>query len=929
LVIRASKLLARLLVLLLAGAAVAVGAFAWLLSTGPVSVAWLNPYIEKELSAGPAVVQIEDSQLRLGDDRLLDLTAIGVRVSNRDGKLLGELPEVEIGLNTSALLLERAVAVRRIAASAPTLRLTRREDGSIGFDDEGIAAAGDFDLGLLLADLLSTAESTERWGHLEEVSMSGGRLLLEDRSVGRTLQARNARLRVLRRTNGVTANLAFTIVQADRPATVAISATHEQGADQVAFEADLDGLALDEYAGFVPSLPLSGIRLVLGGKVTGAVALGGERMPIHFDLAAQPGAIELPELGLAPLQVDALELQGTLAPDLGGVAVERLGFSSDGAHLSGRGAVAWRDGEPTLEADLEAENVAVRDLERYWPPEGGREARKWVTGNLTDGVVPKVRAKLRFGPGELGQKPLPEHTLDGEFAFDDVTVRYLDTMPPIVGVKGSATFTGQSMNFDVSAGHVGDLVVDRGSIVIKGIGIKGRDTTPLEIVTHVSGPVAQALELIDHPPLGYASKVGIAPEAAAGRVAADLRIGMPLHRDLEPSDVRVAAQATIADGALAGTPVHLSDGQLTLTLDNHGADLVGNATIEEVPLRLNLRENFDDAAFERRYRIQGVPELATLRRLGLDLPIAAEGSVGVDATITEAANTHRVKLALDLAPAAIDVPEIGWRKAAGEPGSLDASAVVPADGPIEITDFALASQALSAEGSLEARSSPFRIERLRLDRVRLGQSEGTVALRGAGTAGYEIDVNARTLDLTPLLAEASGGAAAATPVRLSLSADRLMLDGKALDQVKADLVREPEGWRSAVATARLPDGGEVTLSLAPEGEQRRLRLISTDAGNLLRTLQQTGRVEGGQLTLEATVSQQRPSLLAEGKLEVRDFRVLDAPILARLLTLASLTGVSDLLTGEGLWLDRLEAPFTCVTGRWCSGRGGCMARSSA
>ena len=96
----------------------------------------------------------------------------------------------------------------------------------------------------------------------------------------------------------------------------------------------------------------------------------------------------------------------------------------------------------------------------------------------------------------------------------------------------------------------------------------------------------------------------------------------------------------------------------------------------------------------------------------------------------------------------------------------------------------------------------------------------------------------------------------------------------------------------------------------PEGDRRRLRLTSTDAGNLLRTLDQTSRVEGGQLTLEATISQQRPSLVAEGKLEASDFRVLDAPILARLLTLASPTGISDVLGGEGLWLDRLEAPFT-------------------
>ena len=134
-----------------------------------------------------------------------------------------------------------------------------------------------------------------------------------------------------------------------------------------------------------------------------------------------------------------------------------------------------------------------------------------MTENITAGVVPKARARLRFGPGELGQKPLPEHTLDGEFVFEDLTVRYFDTMPPLVGASGSATFTGQRMDFAVAAGHVGDLAVDQGSVTITGIGIEGRDTTRLEVATQVRGPLEQALDLIDQPPLGFAGKVGIAP----------------------------------------------------------------------------------------------------------------------------------------------------------------------------------------------------------------------------------------------------------------------------------------------------------------------------------------------------------------------------------------------------------------------------------
>jgi hypothetical protein len=514
LVTRISRLVLRLLTLLLAIAAVTVGFLAWQLATGPVSVAWLNPYIERQLSGDRVIVELEDTQLRLGHDQLLELTATGVRVHDRRGRLLSELPEVEVGLSTSAMLLEGALAVRRIEAAAPSLMLTRREDGSTGFDDQSAeAGATDFDLGLVLTDFLMPADSAERWGHIEEIRFFGGELVLDDQKVGRTLRARDAELRMARLADRVSARLTFTIAQATGPAAIDVLAIHRHGEDRIGLEVKLQDLLPAEFADFAPELPLSGIRLPLRGKATTSLALDGGVSPIRFEINARPGTVELPDLGLAALPVDALSIRGTLAADLRGLVVERLSFSSNGAQLGGDGEVTWRNGQPTLQADLEAENVAARDLERFWPPGGGREARDWVIENITAGVVSKARAALRFGPGELGQKPLPEHTLDGEFVFEDLSVRYLETMPPVVATSGRATFTGQRMNFDITAGHVDDLIVEHGSVVITGIGIKGRDTTPLEVVAQVAGPVAQALALINHPPLEYASKLGITPEA--------------------------------------------------------------------------------------------------------------------------------------------------------------------------------------------------------------------------------------------------------------------------------------------------------------------------------------------------------------------------------------------------------------------------------
>ena len=900
------------LLLLAALGLLSLGFVAWKLLAGPVAVAWMTPHLERELSTDRLLVDIDHTELSLGEDHSLDLSAVGVRVRAPDGRLLSQAPAVEIGLSTSAMLLEGKIAIRRIDVVAPSLTLIRRLDGSIGLNERPDRDGGPLNIGAILTEFLSRGEDS---GHLQHIRFSDGEFILQDQRIGRSLRARDAELAIDVLHDRVRAELAVRVGQPASAARVHVAATHEADQDWVGIEVAFEDLIPAGFADFSPDLPLSGIRLPLSGSAQSAVSLAGGLEPIRFDLEAQAGTIEVPQLELGTMPVDALAVQGTLAADLQKVVIDRLSFTTEGARLSGRAEAAWRGSEPTLRADVEAENVTVDQIARFWPPRKGRQARAWVTENIVGGTVPTARAQIRFGPGELRRKPLPEHTLSGEFAFEDLTVRYLDPMPPLAGVAGSATFTGQSMNFAVASGHVGDLVVDQGTVVITGIGIKGRDTTQLEIGAAISGPLEQALSLIDRPPLGYSSRLGITPDTASGRVFSELRIGMPLHRDLEPSEVRVAAEATLTDAAITSEALNISDGQLHLTVDADTVNLTGDVSIGGVPITVDVQEQLGGGV-DRRYRVSGSPDAALLRELGVDLPIDLEGEIGVSATVTESPDARNAEISLDLTPTTIEVPRLGWGKLAGQPGALTASATLPTGGPLRVTAFELTSDGLRAQGSLDAQLEPFRLARLRLERVHFGESLASVALLREDSLGDEVWIDAETLDIAPWFNQEAperdgepGTAVFRAPLQLHLRAERLIVEGAVLTAVEGDLVRGPEGWRSADLRGGLPDGGQFALALAPDGEAQTARLTTTDAGNLLRALDKTSRIEGGELEIEATIIRQQPNLEAEGKIVAREFDVLNAPLLARLLTVASLEGIGNLLGGDGIAFEQLEAPF--------------------
>jgi uncharacterized protein YhdP len=915
---------------LVAVGTVLIAVLSWRLSDAPVSLAWLTPAIERALTPadGDFRVEIDRTELRLGDDQLIELVGYEVMGLAPDGSTLFALPEIELNLSLSALALHGVVAPERIHASAPLLGLVRREDGSIGLRASADHQAAPQVTPEMLIGLFMSADPDQPLSHLDRLEISGGALVIQDLTTGQTLLARDAELGLTRQPGGVNAAVSFELEQPHGLAGIAVTGRYERGSEWIGFIAELRELAIPPLASFAPELSLDGIDLVLNGRLAGAVSMDGSLSAITFDLSGENGRIERPDLLSQPLPVDRLKVEGQAQPDLGEVVVDGFSLTSLGARLEGSGRLVRGNDGTGLSAELRAANVRAEDLDLFWPPELGEQARKWVLENISSGTVPSAEARLEFAPGELSQRPVPESSVQGRFEFDDAAVRYFETMPPLTGGDGSATFTGRRMDFVVTDGAVDQLSVREGSVVITGMGIKGRDTTQLEVRGKIDGPISQALALLERPPLRFASKLGIDPASTSGQARADLRIGMPLHRDLEPSELRVGAAAVLIDAAAAGLRdrFDLSEGQFELAVDNESLELSGNGAIEGVPLAIAWRESFDDRAeVQRRFEFEGEVPVAALQRFQLEPPIPLDGAFELQATAVESAGVMDINLVLGLRPLAVDLPWLDWRKAAGEDGRLVASLTLPDQGPVRIDPFEAMGPGLAAAGRVELAREPWQLESLRLDHARLGDSAGALSILQDEDGRYQITMEAQSLDLGRLLAmrqqQSGGEQTTLPPLSASLVAERVLMNGRALTDASAELTRDETGWQAARLGAVLPDGGTLEARLAPEDGRQRLTIASSNAGNLLQALDQTHRIQGGELSLNAVITRREPTIDAEGTFKIDDFTLVDAPVLARLLTLASLTGIGNLLGGEGIFFDRLDLPFQLRDGSLIFDRG--------
>ena len=85
-----------------------------------------------------------------------------------------------------------------------------------------------------------------------------------------------------------------------------------------------------------------------------------------------------------------------------------------------------------------------------------------------------------------------------------------------------------------------------------------------------------------------------------------------------------------------------------------------------------------------------------------------------------------------------------------------------------------------------------------------------------------------------------------------------------------------------------------------------LTIDSNAAGNTLRFLRIYKDMHGGNLHIEAKRGSDKMLI---GHAKIRDFSIHNTPVLAKLLTVASFTGMVDLLTGEGMTFSHFDAPF--------------------
>jgi hypothetical protein len=932
---RSSRLLLEVMAAVVAGFAVLVGFATWRLSQDePLRLTFLTPYLVDALTPedGAFQVAIEDTVLTWGGwERTLDLRATGVRIVNADGRTAAAIPALSLTLSGRALLLRQMVAPTAIEVFGPRIFVLRDADGRFHFvraapDDPTQAGEEDSPVvARVLKALLSAPDRSDPTGYLTRAAVTDGQLTFIDRKAGVTWHAPAANIDLRRDVQGIVGELDLAVERLGRPARLSAIAAYNSVERVVALTVNVSSVQASALAAIDPVLALfGGADIRLNGKLTSMIDLDGRIGNTSFDLSGGAGTLSMSGIFDSTLDVQNLALSASYDP-----AVDRLKLAKadiqfagprltatgtiDGVH-AGSGAVA----DMRVAAKLTAEDIAMAELPRYWPLEVKPNPRNWIAAHITEGVAERVEADVGLTlPGGDPERTVIDR-FTGTIIGSDLTIHYLDPLPPVEDAVGTADFTHEEFNVDFSAGRLRRLEIDGGRLRISGM---DEPEQIIDIEGRVRGDLREALAILDHPPLGYARKLGITPEGTSGRATATLSFNFPAIKDLSFDQVKLAASAEIGDAQVRQAMLgqDLSDARIELQLDRAGMTMTGAATFAGTPIEMRWEENFGDGSFIRRIDASGVSTAAQRAAIGYDYLPYIDGPVDTAVTYTQLPKKQgTVELKLKLADATLRIPAVGWEKAAGTPGDAYLALDLQDERLRAITDFSVVAGDLSATGRARFDAENSRLSGVEFDQLRLGRTNlkgATVAFAGRRA---DVVIGGGEVDAQPIIKGGDGAEESSKPP-FTLRAARLsrvhLGEDRSLDDVSVQLHHDGTYWDRILLDAVLPGQAPLSVRYEPEGGQHRLSIQSSDAGAVLRAFDIAETVKGGTLSVSGAAEDASPGRPLVGRAEIDDFRVVGASVLARLLTLATLTGFVDVLTGEGFQFNRFESDFTKTDGR--------------
>jgi len=498
---------------------------------------------------------------------------------------------------------------------------------------------------------------------------------------------------------------------------------------------------------------------------------------------------------------------------------------------------------------------------------------------------------------------LTDDRLTLRFAGEGFDVKYLQTMPNATGVNFEGAIIGNRLEVAYKGGKIEAVEIFDGNFILRANG---------------GGLVSSLMEVVNNPPFEIASRYGVEPKDLAGRGTLSIQLTRPLRVDITPEEIdyKINGEFTGVNAPFKLGQYDIENGDVTLDIDREKVTIAGPVDIGSWPVEMSWVETLGQDAVLPQYSVTGVisPEFFD------DLGFASRSWFDGEAALTIQAEGYGADLKyaefdLDLTKSELSFEHI-WLKPEGEAALLLAQLRRSSGGGYIIDNSRLTGKGIAVTGRMDLDAN-FKPDLINLTAIQIddfiNSAVQIIPDREAGRLNIGLDaeflnVSAWTEDL---FAERQSNLD--VPISFNGAVEVLVLDRDyVVTQSEFDVTHSGDVFESASLKA-LSEGKALNLELTTRADKRRQVAVTLpDASKALAAFIGLDNTKGGKLNIIAGLPAAGEEGPIIGTAEMRDFKVREAPALAQLLSLASLTGLADTLTSGSMQFDRFKVPFTVL-----------------
>lgn len=587
--------------------------------------------------------------------------------------------------------------------------------------------------------------------------------------------------------------------------------------------------------------------------------------------------------------------------------------------------------KPTLTGSLKARDVPMELFAPFWPTSYEPYARNWITQRITGGWFSTLDADFNLRPEDFVNVDLREDAVKAKLVYENGQVFFDDRVAPLTQVKGVAEFNPNHLTVTTEHAQLKDTLSNNLSVTIDNLGdpemlltVKGDLQGPVQDLLHLAALTQE--EGVPQKPLFDQQ------DAIAGTAETTLDATMPIGPQVTKFIPTVHMGGVFSSfsypNALRGQP--LTADKLDFALEENALHVRGAANIASVPLTLDYMRSEDNGKPVLRSGIQGEITPVQLGVL-LDKPLDAEllkGPVMLDVKLHNTAGAESFSGVLDVTNAEMNVPMFGLHKKASQAGKLNIAGEHVAEG-MKLQQISFVSPVLNLQGkgmlhNNKDKDLPQEVS-LTLDSIRNANNQLQAELSYQEGRKMDIVIKGKQLDATPMIDYFQTHAnvtESKQPFSAKIDVERTLAAGEEqLNDMSAQVRFDGNLWQQFDAKAEYDGGGKFTTSyglplqdvISSSSENalpnRIFHFYTDNAGSFIRAFDFYQHIRNGTLEISAETKDTAEDRVTRGTFVMNKYNVVKAPVLAQILTLASLGGILDTLQGDGIAFEEAKGEF--------------------